>query len=111
MAEGVRNTLIGSVTAVSTTVAATLLLGFLSTVKDIAAQAPLIEAHMKATSQELISIRDKQIEHSLVLAALAKDYASRESLRVEIEKLDGKIRELQLQQAVVVKTLDGRKGR
>lgn len=100
MATESKGTVISSITAVSTTVAATLLLGFLGTVKDIATQAPLIEAHMKTTSAELTTIKDKQVEQSLVLAALAKDYASRDSLRQEIEKLDSKIRELQLQQAV-----------
>jgi hypothetical protein len=108
MAAESKGTVISSITAVSTTVAATLLLGFLGTVKDIAIQAPLIESHMKTTSAELSSIKDKQIEQSLVLAALAKDYASRDSLRQEIEKLDSKIRELQLQQAVTNKTIDGK---
>lgn len=108
MASAGQNAWVNSVTAVSTTVAATLLLGFLGTVKDIAAQAPLIEAHMKQTSAELLSIKDKQVEHSLVLATMAKDYTSRENLRVEIDKLDSKIRELQMQQAAMRRNVEAR---
>ena len=108
MAQGTGSNLLGAITAVSTTVAATLLLGFLGIVKDFAVRAPLIEAHMKSTSEELVLIKDKQGEHSLVLATLVKDYTSRDNLRVELDKLDAKIRELQMNQVVIQKQLEGR---
>lgn len=106
MAGETRNSWVNAVTAVSTTVAAALLLGTIGTIKDLAIQAPLITSHMAATSNELMVIKDKQVEQSVLLATLAKDYTSRDNLRAELEKLEAKIRDLHVQQALLRQRLD-----
>lgn len=108
MASETRTTWISSITAVSTTVAATLLVGFLGTFKDLAAQAPLISAHMEDTNRKLVIIEEKQQQQGLILASLNKDYTSRDSMLVAMEKIEDKIRALQLQQAVIQSRLEGR---
>lgn len=106
MALGNGSSWINSITAVSTTVAATLLVGFLGTFKDMAAQAPLITAHMQTTSAKLVEIESKQTDMSLLLAGMTKDYASQAMLRAEMDKVEARIRELQVQQAVLRQMLE-----
>jgi hypothetical protein len=101
MADDSKQSLISSITAVSTTVAATLLVGFFGSFKDMAVQAPVIAAHMVVTSSKLAQIEGKQTDQSMLLAGLVKDYTSREVLRMELEKLEAKVRELQMQQALL----------
>lgn len=105
MANDTRSSWISAITAISTTVAATLLLGFIGTFKDLAAQAPLTAATLQAASADLVVIKEKQAEHTLLLATMAKDYTSRDALRAEIDKVEGKIRALELQQAVLEQRL------
>lgn len=106
MAAGNQGAWINAVSAVSTTVAATLLLGFLGTVKDMAAQQPLIASHMQTTSEKLATIEGRQGETSLVLAGMVKDYTPRDVLRAEIDKVEAKIRDLQVQQALLRQAIE-----
>ena len=97
--------------AVSTTVAAAMLLSFFGVVKDLAEQAPLITQHMQVTNTKLASIEQEQIVQSKAMAALLKDYTSREELQKELEKVSSEIRNLQLRQAVIeqiLKTVEAR---
>jgi hypothetical protein len=97
------------VTAVSTTVAAVILTGFISGVQDLVKQAPVLSAHMVATNQKLSSIEAEQVAAKLALTDLLKDYTSREQLQKELEKLNEKIRTLQVQQALIEQLLNSRR--
>jgi adenylosuccinate lyase len=97
------------VTAVSTTVAAVILTGFISGVQDLVNQAPVLSAHMVATNQKLSSIEAEQVAAKLALTDLLKDYTSREQLQKELEKLNEKIRTLQVQQALIEQLLNSRR--
>jgi predicted PurR-regulated permease PerM len=97
------------VTAVSTTIAAVILTGFISGVQDLVKQAPVLTAHMVATNQKLSSIEAEQAAAKLALTDLLKDYTSREQLQKELEKLNEKIRTLQVQQALIEQLLNGRR--
>lgn len=100
-----------SITAVSSTVAATVLVGFIGVVRDLSNQAPLITAHMQTTNQELAVIKSEQRQQSTAMATLLSDYTPRDFLRVELEKIEAKIRDLQVQQAVLQDRLkSGRSG-
>ena len=100
-----------SITAISSTIAATVLVGFIGVVRDLSNQAPLIAAHMQTTNQELLSIKNEQRQQSNAMATLLSDYTPREFLRVELEKVEAKIRDLQVQQAVLQDRLkSGRTG-
>lgn len=97
------------VTAVSTTVAAVILTGFISGVQDLVKQAPVLSAHMVATNQKLSSIEAEQVAAKIALTDLLKDYTSREQLQKELEKLNEKIRTLQVQQALIEQLLNSRR--
>jgi adenylosuccinate lyase len=97
------------VTAVSTTVAAVILTGFISGVQDLVKQAPVLTAHMVATNQKLSSIEAEQVAAKMALTDLLKDYTSREQLQKELEKLNEKIRTLQVQQALIEQLLNSRR--
>jgi len=89
------------VTAVCSALGVAILAGFLSSVQDLVKQAPMLAAHMAATNQKLASIEAEQASAKLAIASLTKDYTSREQLQGELEKLNEKIRALQVQQAVI----------
>jgi predicted Zn-dependent peptidase len=89
------------VTAVSATLATAILFGFLSSVQDLVKQGPVLAAHMAATNQKLSAIENEQASAKMAIASLLKDYTSREQLQGELEKLNEKIRALQVQQAVI----------
>jgi len=97
------------VTAVSTTIAAVILTGFISGVQDLVKQAPVLSAHMLATNQKLSSIEAEQVAAKIALTDLLKDYTSREQLQKELEKLNEKIRTLQVQQALIEQLLNSRR--
>jgi predicted PurR-regulated permease PerM len=86
------------VTAVAATLATAILFGFLSNVQELVKQVP---THMAATNQKLSSIEAEQAALKVAIATLLKDYTSREQLQVELEKLNEKIRALQVKQAVI----------
>lgn len=88
------------VTAVCATLATAILFGFLSSVQELVKQGPVLAAHMVATNQKLTAIETEQATSRLVMASLLKDYTSREQLQTELDKLNEKIRILQVQQAV-----------
>ena len=100
---------IESITAVSTTVAATLLLGFLGTFKDLAAQAPLVQAYMQTTKEELAQLKSSTANQSMVLAAMAKDYPSRDYIQAEAEKTAARLQKIELQQALLQQQLEGKR--
>jgi hypothetical protein len=89
------------VTAVSATLATAILFGFLSSVQDLVKQGPILAAHMVATNQKLSAIEAEQAAAKMAIGSLTKDYTSREQLQGELEKLNEKIRALQVQQAVI----------
>jgi hypothetical protein len=109
MANSPSKSWIESVTAVSTTVAATLLLGFLGTFKDLAAQAPLIQSYMQTTKEELSQLKTNQTSQSLLLAAMAKDYPSRDAIQAEFEKTANRLQQVELQQALLRQQLEGKR--
>jgi hypothetical protein len=88
------------VTAVAATLATAILFGFLSSVQELVKQGPVLAAHMVATNQKLTAIEGEQANSRLIMASLLKDYTSREQLQAELDKLNEKIRVLQVQQAV-----------
>lgn len=89
------------VTAVCSALGVAILAGFLSSVQDLVKQAPMLAAHMATTNQKLEAIENEQSLTKLAIASLTKDYTSREQLQAELEKLNDKIRALQVQQAVI----------
>lgn len=93
------------VTAISTAVAAMVLLGSIADVRILSQQSPLITAHMQDTNQKLSSIEGELANQNKAVAALLKDYTSREQLQRELDKLNDKIRVLQVQQAVIQQML------
>lgn len=96
------------VTAVAATLATAILFGFLSSVQELVKQGPVLAAHMVATNQKLTAIEAEQANSRLIMASLLKDYTSREQLQAELDKLNEKIRVLQVQQAVREQTEYGR---
>lgn len=88
------------VTAACAALATAILFGFLSSVQELVKQGPVLAAHMVATNQKLTAIEAEQATSRLVMASLLKDYTSREQLQTELDKLNDKIRILQVQQAV-----------
>lgn len=96
------------VTAVAATLATAILFGFLSSVQELVKQGPVLAAHMVATNQKLTAIEAEQANSRLIMASLLKDYTSREQLQAELDKLNEKIRVLQVQQAVREQTEFGR---
>lgn len=97
---------ISAVTAVSTTIAATLLLGFIGTVKDLVYQAPLISAQLQQAGEKLNAIEVLQDSQSLAISSLTNSAPTRDMLQREVEKLDDKIRALQVQQALLLQRID-----
>lgn len=93
------------VTAISTAVAAMVLLGSIADVRVLSQQSPLITAHMQDTNQKLSAIEGELASQNKAMAALLKDYTSREQLQQELDKLNEKIRSLQVQQAVIQQML------
>lgn len=89
------------VTAVSSSVAAMVLVWSMTAVKTLSEQAPLVAEHMIRTTQTLSAMEAEQSNQSRSLAALLRDYTSKEQLQLELSKLDEKIRTLQLQQALL----------
>lgn len=89
------------VTAVCSALCVAILVGFLSSIQDLVKQAPMLSAHMATTNQKLDAIENEQASTKIAIAALTKDYTSREQLQGELEKLNDKIRALQVQQAVI----------
>lgn len=96
---------IRAITAISSTVAASVLVGFIAVVQNLSEQAPLIASHMQLTNQKLSAIETEQVSQSRSMAALLKDYTSREQLQRELDKLNDKIRSLQVRQAVIEQML------
>lgn len=105
------NALARAVTAISSTIAASVLVGFIAVVQNLSEQAPLITAHMQVTNQKLTAIEYEQVEQSKAMAALLKDYTSREQLQRELDKLNEKINELQRRQALIEQRLQGLRSR
>lgn len=97
------------VTAVCSALAVAILAGFLSGVQDLVKQAPMLAAHMATTNQKLEAIENEQASTKMAIASLTKDYTSREQLQGELEKLNEKIRALQLKQAVIEMILKSNK--
>jgi 2-oxo-4-hydroxy-4-carboxy--5-ureidoimidazoline (OHCU) decarboxylase len=89
------------VTAVCSALCVAILVGFLSSIQDLVKQAPTLALHMATTNQKLEAIENEQAQAKLAIASLTKDYTSREQLQSELEKLNDKIRALQVQQAVI----------
>lgn len=89
------------VTAVCSALGVAILAGFLSSVQDMVKQAPMLAAHMATTNQKLAAIETEQASIKMEITTLTKDYTSREQLQSELEKLNEKIRSLQVQQAVI----------
>lgn len=89
------------VTAVCATLATAILFGFLSSVQDLVKQGPMLAAHMASTNQKLSSIELELASSKMAIASLTKDYTSREQLQGELEKINEKIRAMQVQQAVL----------
>lgn len=97
---------VSAVTAVSTTIAATLLLGFIGTVKDLVYQAPLISSQLQQAGEKLNAIEVLQDSQSLAISNLTSSAPTRDMLQREVEKLDDKIRALQVQQALLLQRID-----
>jgi negative regulator of sigma E activity len=93
------------VTAISTAVAAMVLLGSIADVRILSQQSPLITVHMQDTNLKLSAIEGELANQNQAMAALLKDYTSREQLQRELDKLNDKIRVLQVQQAVIQQML------
>lgn len=89
------------ITAVCSALLVAILAGFLSSIQDMVKQAPMLALHMATTNQKLEAIENEQAQAKLAIASLTKDYTSREQLQSELEKLNDKIRSLQVQQAVI----------
>lgn len=87
-----------TVTAISAALATAILFSFLTSVQDLVKQVP---AHMASTNQKLSVIEAEQAALKIQIATLLKDYISREQLQMELEKLNEKVRALQVKQAVI----------
>lgn len=88
-------------TAVGTSVIAAILIGFLSSFKALLSQAPLITAYMERNTQALESVQKEQARHQVMITEVFSKYISQEKLREELEKMDKKLQDLQIKQAVL----------